>query len=1104
MFRGLIAGSRWLSINILAFAAVAVALLWWWTEASLKYEREEAAARARTDATNISRAFAEHALRTIEGIDQALLTIKQQVENGESFAATAARLIRDPDLIHMVAIADASGEMVFSTIPDAPRASIADREHFRVHAEGDETGLFISKPVLGRQSGKWSLQFTRRLDGPDGRFEGVIVVGVNPFYFTGFYKSIDLGANGVAGLIGRDGVIRAYEAKSGPVTGFDVTSSPFLDHLLKDGPSGATVEDPLDGTRRFYGYRWLHEYGLVTLVGISRADTLAPVEEHQTNLRQQGVLFTATIVTLTLLLLIQIRRLELSRDSSLRNQQTAERASAEAAAARDQLTQAMEAMSEGFALFDRDDRLVLWNRRYAETNPAVKDDLRVGMRFEEMARLALQRGQIAVSGQDPERWIAERVAQRRRSGFKTERALTNGAWVLIRDRMTADGGVVSIGTDITELKRREATLRQLAERNAQLAAAIEAANVGVVVTDARQPDNPIVFVNPGFTRVTGYEADAALGRNPRFLHGPDTDSESSSALRAAIRDARPVTREVRNYRRDGTPWWNEITMSPIRDDGGNVIGFVGIQNDVTSRKLAEAKLIEAKNEADRANRAKSEFVATISHEIRTPLHGVLGTISLLLETKLTDIQRHYAETAHESGTILLSLLNDVLDFSKMEAGKLELDMADFRVRDTLRTTINAMRPRAQAKGIDLDLNVDHDVPPALRGDPGRLGQIMFNLVGNAVKFTEHGAVTIDVRLEECPGPTVWVCFEVRDTGVGITPTDQEKLFASFTQVDSSRARRASGTGLGLAICRKLTELMGGAITLESTPGVGSIFRVRLPFRPAESAPRTHRPSGSGVELVPRTGHVLVVDDSPTNLLVASGYLTNAGFRVTTADSGAAAIDAVKKTEFDAVLMDVSMPDIDGMLATWQIRALGGRCATLPIIAMTAHALERDRTACLEAGMNDYLRKPLDKITLIETLGRWIAGEKSRSGDAAMALTLAPGEAAPIDSEVIATLRAELDAETFTVLLGTFVAETAARIDRIAAAAREHNREIIMREAHALKSGAATFGASRLSRLAADLERCSQRNGELPAESAIEDLITNARVACSALQAQQTA
>jgi PAS domain S-box-containing protein len=1111
MLREAIAGSRWLSTSVLAFAALALGLLWWSTEANIRYDQISTTQKARTAVANLSRAFAEHTLRTIEGIDQSLLTIKQQVETGETYVNTAMRLARNADVVLAVAVVDRKGDVSFNTIANAPPANIADREHFRIHASGSGIGLFISKPVLGRQSGKWAIQFTRRINAADGSFDGVIVVSVNPYYFSEFYNSIDIGSHGLAALVGLDGVVRAQETPAGSAAGYDIGMSGFFDRLRNEQSSSELTTDPMDGEKRFYGFRHLPEHRLVTVVGISYQDIMKPAMANASRDRTKAALLSAAVGTLALLLVLQVRRLERSRAIAMAAQRAAERLRVEAASARDQLAQAMAAMSEGFALFDRDDRLVMWNNRYVETNPAIHDLLQPGLRFEDLLRAALARGQIAVPPDDVEAWVADRMAQRRRPGAKVERALANGTWVLIQERTTADGGVVSIGTDITELKRREGELRELVERNAQLAAAIEAASVGVVVTDARKEDNPITFVNSGFTRITGYTTQEVLGRNPRFLRGPDANSESSQHLRAAIREARAITIEIRNYRKDGSAWWNEITMSPIRDAGGTVIGFVGIQNDVTARKLAAARLLEAKNEADRASRAKSEFVATISHEIRTPLNGVLGTISLLLETQLTDIQRHYAETARESGTILLSLLNDVLDFSKMEAGRLDLDMVDFRVRDTLRPIIDVMRPRALAKGVDLDLEIDHDVPVALRGDPGRLGQIILNLVGNAVKFTERGAVRVDIYVEDSSGPATWLCFEVKDTGVGISAQDQERLFSSFTQVDASRARRAGGTGLGLAICKKLTELMGGAITLESTPGVGSVFRVRLPFRPADTTPLPQAALQTEEQAATqRTGHILVVDDSPTNLLVAKGFLTNAGYQVTTVSSGADAIRAVKQTEFDAVLMDVSMPEIDGIAATWQIRASNGHCNSLPIIAMTAHALDRDRIACLQAGMNDYLRKPVNKAALLETVERWIksAGEKKEEDSARRAP--APQEPAQpatlIDNAVVAALRAELDPETFAMLLGTFVTETRARIDRIVVASRERKRDALSRESHALKSGAATFGATRLSNLAASIERVTQGDGDgdFPADADIYALALDAGAACDALQAMQTA
>ncbi|GEM_PF-1205275 len=1222
----LIDGPLWHRVSVLVFGAIVTTVVWLavWFDAAR--DRRAAQEWAKTDLSNLSRSFEEHTIRIFESFDRMLLLIKQQHEAGYAVESIARQLHHSPT-IHQIAIADRDGWVVFSTRPGIAPVNVADREYFRVHADGASDGIFVGKPVLGRQSGVWSVQFTRRLSKPDGGFDGIVMIGADPFYFSQFYRTIDLGRQGVTMLVGRDGIVRARQASDVTTLGDDLSGSALFARIL-EAPSGTfLLESPIDGVSRYYSFRRLPAFGMSIVIGRSEEDVVAPIERHLASKYVTASLVTVAVFLLVGVALVQISRLQRSQGMWLSSRRAAEEARAEADAMRDRLSHALDAMSESFALYDRDDRLVLWNRRYVETNPAIRDLLVPGARFEDLFREAVRRGQMVLPEGDIEAWIQERLLKRRNPSHKFERAHTDGTWILIDERLTANGEVVLTGTDITELKRREAQLRDLAEQNAKLAAAIEAANVGIVITDARLPDNPIVFVNSGFTRTTGYTADDAIGRNPRFLRSPEADPAATAQLRDAVASARPVTMEILNRRKDGTSWWCELTMSPIRDDLGRILGFVGIQNDISVRKatearvreselryrsvidtvtevifqtdakgvwtflnpawtritgfqvdetigtnfidyvhpddrdagerilgpllagempfcrrkvryltsdggvrwievfaqvtrnaagdvtgtsgtltdvteqhLAEERLRAAKDEADRANKAKSEFLAIISHEIRTPLNGVLGTIGLLLETQLNPVQRRYVETAYESGKMLLSILNDILDFSKMEAGRLELEATDFRVRDTIRSVADLMRPRALAKEIELDVNINPDVPFALRGDAGRLTQIVLNLVSNAIKFTDHGHVTIDVGLEGRTQDSVWIHFSVSDTGTGIVRADQEKLFNSFTQVDASRSRRASGTGLGLAICKRLVELMGGVIGVESVPGEGSTFWFIVPFKIAEQVPlpaEQHDDTvGAEAAVSRREGRILVVDDSPTNLMVAEALLTAAGYTVDTVDNGAAAVAAVQQRDYDAVLMDVSMPVMDGIVATTEIRGLGGRFRTLPIIAMTAHVLDRDRVACIDAGMDDYVTKPINKDALLDVLDKCLRRAAGRAAEKTMPAHEATVD--PVDEATVSILRSELDADAFGSLLDTFMAETRARIERIRAAVARGDHGALAREAHSLKSAAATFGAMSLSQLAASIERKAE-GGCCPADLDISALAAQAAAACDALQ-----
>ena len=526
-------------------------------------------------------------------------------------------------------------------------------------------------------------------------------------------------------------------------------------------------------------------------------------------------------------------------------------------------------------------------------------------------------------------------------------------------------------------RQRNMVAAELVALNAELrrhALVVHATDNLVVITDRT---GVIEWVNDAFVRTTGYRSDEVKGRHPgALLQGPDTDPAAIETMRSALREGRGFTTEVLNYSAQNEPYWVHVECHPVIEDGGTLAGFVAIETDITDRRRTEESLRSATETAISLAAEKSGFLATMSHEIRTPLNAVLGVMALLDGTCLDDEQREYVSTAMRSGRLLLALVSDILDFSALDSGRIEVEKRAFSVPAMLEDIRSMFAPTAADAGLSLRVEISPHLPPAVEGDEARIRQVIVNLVANSLKFTHRGGVLIAVGASGAPDGELQLSVAVADSGIGIAADRQPRIFLPFTQVDASTTRNYGGTGLGLSICRLIAQHLNGTLDLTSAPGEGSTFTFTVPARRAVEPVRM---SAEVVDAVaparePSTLRVLLAEDDATNRMVALRMLSRLGVRADVAVDGQEAVDAVRAGGYDLVLMDVHMPRLDGVAAASQIREWAGVDGIRPrIVAVTANALEGDSDRLIAAGMDGYLSKPITLAGLAELLPLVCAG-----------------------------------------------------------------------------------------------------------------------------------
>jgi len=760
-----------------------------------------------------------------------------------------------------------------------------------------------------------------------------------------------------------------------------------------------------------------------------------------------------------------------------------------------------------------------------------------------------------------------------------------------------------------------ASLEESESKNKLLATIVEQSSEAIWTKDLT---GTVTSWNAGAVAMLGYSSAEAVGRKLTVGRSA-SDKDEESRMTQLLRSER-FSYEVKATTASGGEVDIQVAVAPLIDAGNKRIGTISVAHDITARNRNEEELRLAREAAESASHAKSTFLAKMSHEIRTPMNGVLGMTELLLETELTGTQRKYAQTVQRSGKNLLGIINDILDFSKIEAGKLELEHIDMDLRSTVEDVVELLAERAQSNGVELACNISPEVINGVRGDPLRLGQILTNLVGNSIKFTECGQIVVSVTSVEEAANNLTLRFEVSDSGAGISPEALSRIFENFSQADGSTTRKYGGTGLGLAISRQLVEMMGGKLHVESTPGVGSTFWFTCRFEKQETQPQddslpppgalegmralifepgaisrgiihsqiaswgmSHQsvktpqqalevlaqgtalgapydvavfdlglPDTGALELartiradaviakvrlvmlttgtrhadirearnvgidaclvkplrqaalykclvnvmagsyeatvspqvadVPADaaplrilGNLLLAEDNPVNQQVALGVLEIEGYRVTAVNNGKEALDACAQGSFDLILMDCQMPEMDGYEAAKKIRERERQSNTrrIPIIALTANAMNHDREKCLNAGMDDYLSKPYGRLQMRDILNRWLSQRAPMQAQAEAFAGAAPATVAQVlDRNALDTLRALQTNDRPDLLervINLYLTESPKLIQRMKQAAAANDLPEIARATHTLRSSSANLGAMGLTRLCQDLE-----------------------------------
>ncbi|MDP3537538.1 MAG: PAS domain S-box protein [Azonexus sp.] len=960
---------------------ISQALLWLLIAGFAAYEiersRRESLREAETSTVFQAQAFAENTRSTIKRLNELLLNLRTEWDGDwERFAAVVkARQAHIQDITFQIGIIDAEGLLAYSNLaPPKDRVDLSDREHFRVHRDSVEDRLFISKPIKGRVTGKWTIQFTRPIF-VGGTFKGVIVASISPDNLIAFHNTLNLGEFGASSIQRNNSEIMAHAPNGDEYLG-KVIAWPLQD--AASPVSGTfTFANQLDGIERVVGYRKLPEYGVTCFVGEATKDLLAPHRQHTRNV----IGYSLGIAALLSILILMLHRAAVARKQALAKLHESE-------AQLRLLGMGMAQTTASLVVTDTTGAIVFVNDAFVRASGYAREEV-LG-----------QNPRMLKSGLNPpdlyeDLWGTITSGKTWRGELQNVRKDGTIYWELaIISPVTEENGAIShfiaVKEDITERKRTE---DELAEQRRIVELILEQSLAGYWDWWIQKNEE---YLSPSFKKMFGYE-DNEMPNSPEAWQKIIFPEDLPGVLAAfnshvQSKGAIPFYNEVRYRHKEGSIVWVICTGRVIEwDEQGQPVRMIGCHIDVSKIKQAEAEIRQlnahlesrvvertaaldiARKAAEAANIAKSVFLANMSHEIRTPMNGIIGMANILRREGVTPQQATRLDTIDISAQHLLSVINDVLDLSKIEAGKFTLEEVPVAIGSLLANVKSILAERVKAKGLHLLIETG-PLLHQLLGDPTRLQQALLNYATNAVKFTETGTVTLRVLMQDETAGEVVVRFEVQDTGIGIAPEAMSRLFSAFEQADSSMTRKYGGTGLGLAITRRLAELMGGKVGADSTAGVGSTFWFTVKLKKggevAAAPTATAVEAEAEAELRQRYAgqRILLVDDEPINREVALMQLEDVDLLTDAAEDGEEAVAMARKTDYAAILMDMQMPKLNGIEATRQIRQLPGYQDT-PIIAMTANAFAEDKAQCLAAGMNDFLSKPFSPESLFAILLR---------------------------------------------------------------------------------------------------------------------------------------